>query len=352
LNKQTIWMAEAGTTNFDPFLSVVWECLRAGNHDLPESVPTGIGDIPFNALSGGYAIDKDGRFAAIQWYEPAKDKDELLRIETFFVCPSSTKPRACLRITAPDSIEEIVAPDWWTTTFPGSALTTSHKLPTFLELVSILASKGNVSTSSADMAIALSESEHEKTYFKKLSEDLAEDLRQARARLRNALKLRNEIADANAFQQVEADEQLEITDLSGIPEWAEKNADRIVIHSRAINSSKKSKYQNPAAIYASLELLAGPYREHRSGLITKDEFLSAMAAAGVKIEGSIGATPGKHADSYYVMFEGRRRMLDFHVEKGGGRDERYCMRIYFFWDADLKKAVVGWMPSHLDNTLT
>ena len=31
------------------------------------------------------------------------------------------------------------------------------------------------------------------------------------------------------------------------------------------------------------------------------------------------------------------------------RDRRYGFRLYFFWDEEGQVAVVGWLPSHLDN---
>lgn len=52
------------------------------------------------------------------------------------------------------------------------------------------------------------------------------------------------------------------------------------------------------------------------------------------------------------IVRGRRRMFDLHLAKGGGRDERYCLRIYFFWSAEDRKVVVGWLPSHLSNSLS
>jgi hypothetical protein len=55
---------------------------------------------------------------------------------------------------------------------------------------------------------------------------------------------------------------------------------------------------------------------------------------------------------YNVLYGGRQRQLDQHLRKGGGRDPRYVMRVYFFWDDDQQMAVVGWLPGHLDNTLT
>ena len=40
-----------------------------------------------------------------------------------------------------------------------------------------------------------------------------------------------------------------------------------------------------------------------------------------------------------------RRTLDTHLKFGV--DSRYLIRVYFFWDADTGKVVIGHMPGHL-----
>jgi hypothetical protein len=45
-------------------------------------------------------------------------------------------------------------------------------------------------------------------------------------------------------------------------------------------------------------------------------------------------------------------MLEFHLKKGSDRDERFSLRIYFFWDGDSKRVVVGSLPGHLDTRST
>jgi hypothetical protein len=78
----------------------------------------------------------------------------------------------------------------------------------------------------------------------------------------------------------------------------------------------------------------------------------ALAETGCGLRGSAGmSVAGAEGDSYFVNWSGRRRFLDLHITRGGGRDQRYCMRIYFFWDADSQKVVVGHLPSHLNNSL-
>jgi len=41
-------------------------------------------------------------------------------------------------------------------------------------------------------------------------------------------------------------------------------------------------------------------------------------------------------------------MLECHLKKESDREQRFCLRVYFFWDSDSKKVLIGWLPSHLD----
>lgn len=48
----------------------------------------------------------------------------------------------------------------------------------------------------------------------------------------------------------------------------------------------------------------------------------------------------------------QRAFLQFHVVRGNSREDRYCMRIYYFWDEDTNQVVVGWLPSHFSNRIS
>ncbi|GAB4208285.1 MAG: hypothetical protein Fur0019_13850 [Tibeticola sp.] len=46
------------------------------------------------------------------------------------------------------------------------------------------------------------------------------------------------------------------------------------------------------------------------------------------------------------------RLDDADKQRGHARERTRCFRLYYFWDDDTQCAVVGWLPSHLDNSLT
>ena len=50
-------------------------------------------------------------------------------------------------------------------------------------------------------------------------------------------------------------------------------------------------------------------------------------------------------DDYNVSYEGKTGILDLHIKSGVSSSE--LLRIYFLWDDELKKVVIGYMPGHL-----
>ena len=72
---------------------------------------------------------------------------------------------------------------------------------------------------------------------------------------------------------------------------------------------------------------------------------------GVKVShtGNQG-TLGQWENQYYVHYAGEQKFLGNHLKKGSSKDPSKCLRIYFFWDDETEKVVVGSMTEHLTNT--
>lgn len=348
----TTWLAEADPARFDAFLDVIWNVIRhnAGvSDDLPED---GIGETSGTCWPVGYALDRPLKFAAFRWHQTESvDSTSESQLECFFVQPASTAPQLGLRIRGYGALPAPL-PAWWSQILPApTAPSSGHRFPAFLELVAVLASKGNIATSSAEARDAIIGLEFERDYYKQLSEEQAGTLRRLSARLKDSWRPAEQgQADAEELAALPAESA---PDLSELSVWAQENRHRIAIHPRALNAAKKSAYKNPAAIYRALELLAGPYREYRTGQLDKTAFGVALAQAGVQLTGSVGTTTaGERGAAYFIDWKNRKCFLEFHLVKGGGRDERYFFRIYFFWDDSIKQAVVGWLPGHLNNSLS
>lgn len=143
-----------------------------------------------------------------------------------------------------------------------------------------------------------------------------------------------------------------------VPRWAsEALAGHLVLHPRAQRALKNARYENLDLVLDCLELLAGPFRDMMTGVAgARERYEARREELGVEVSGSITrGRAGEEGDAYFVVWplESQRRVfLEQHVKKGTGFDERRCLRIYFFWDAESQQVVVGWLPSHLRNRMT
>lgn len=129
----------------------------------------------------------------------------------------------------------------------------------------------------------------------------------------------------------------------------------VEVHNRAIQATKKSRYEDIGLIYKALLLLRDGYVPMRrdGGLDKKELFECQCRELGLSEEPTFsGHRWGEEGDEYKIRYSGRPRLLDRHLKKGNTRDERYCFRLYFFWDEDSEQVVVGWLPSHLDTRIT
>lgn len=142
-----------------------------------------------------------------------------------------------------------------------------------------------------------------------------------------------------------------------MPQWVERHlGGRMELLPRAKNALKRALFEDVPLVYSALLLLATDYREMRSGLVRINEFEERCREMGLEFGGSIREErAGEEGDKYFVSYPpgtSVRRMLESHLGRGNSRDERNCLRIYFFWDEENTQVVVGWLPSHLDNQLS
>jgi hypothetical protein len=145
----------------------------------------------------------------------------------------------------------------------------------------------------------------------------------------------------------------EWTSLDRLAAWADANIDRVVVLPRALGEAKKSTYENPDLIHQALELLAVTYTGVKANKVRREALKEGALRLGLFIGGSVDPSrAGMEGDEYFVNFVGRRRFLDQHLGRGTSRDPRYAMRIYFFFDEESGRVVVGWLPSHLSNSLS
>lgn len=341
----------------------MWSSMTMAYAGLDDA-PSGIGEIVVGDAFISYAIDRTESFAAVR-LDARTLEGALLRHEAFFVAPKQngvfTKAKVGGRTVVGAQINVSTVKPFWLEAIQsvsdGEVDMSALKVPSFMDLAAILSSRGQVVIANSDLQADLSDRSYELDYFKQLSMEQADELRQVRAVLRSMTEVMTQQGTINSLdavvQEQLSDRYAEAEDLDWLLSWSEENTERIHVCSRAFQGAKKSLYRQPKHVYDALELLAGPYRDMRNGLISREALREAVGACGVQLRGSTTVTTaGSQGEAYFVNYKGKRRMLDMHLVRGGGRDEQYCMRIYFFWDEEDKKAVVGWLPSHLANSLT
>lgn len=147
------------------------------------------------------------------------------------------------------------------------------------------------------------------------------------------------------------------TSLDTMESWARENLSGFVeIHDRALKAAQKSDFKNIQLVYDALLLMRDYYvpMRRQGGIDLKNTFESRLAALG--LENSKCFAQKNKADSfggeYFVKYQGERRELDWHLKGSNSRDGRIGFRMYYFWDDDTSRVVVGYLPGHLDTDIT
>jgi len=138
--------------------------------------------------------------------------------------------------------------------------------------------------------------------------------------------------------------------LDNLSDWVDTYiSGRVMLLPRALREAKDSRYESPEDIFQALLFLSNEYWRSKAGYCDYALVEHRLAELGMEYGGSIAH--GASAE-YYVTYNGRRRLLEMALKKGTSRDPRYCMRIYLFWDSDIRKTIVGSLPKHLANSIS
>ena len=133
---------------------------------------------------------------------------------------------------------------------------------------------------------------------------------------------------------------------------AQHFADRLTLLPRAVRSLKKAVFENLPLVCDCLKLLAGPYREMKRGEVSRAAFDEACRALGVTLTQSGEFSASRYASEYTVQYGKQRRVLDLHLKRGTSRDAAKCLRVYWFYDEERERVVIGHLPGHLTTSFT
>jgi hypothetical protein len=206
-------------------------------------------------------------------------------------------------------------------------------------------------------------SETERTRWEDYAGELATNLDIANARVFQ-LQAQNEalLAALERQRAGKMPEELDPTTYEEIAPWVERVfLGKLKLHSRAVRSLKNAAYEDPRLVIDGLKMLANEYRDMRIAApndadARRQALEDRLKALGLERTGAITREQaGAFDDEYFVDYpigQRSRQRFEEHLTKGNSREERHCLRIYYFWDPEQKQVVVGSLPGHLRNRLT
>ena len=120
-----------------------------------------------------------------------------------------------------------------------------------------------------------------------------------------------------------------------------------------MRGAKASVYEEPSFVYEALLLLRDQFVAMKRSPSSENKARFETECERLKVENSpVGDAIRTHGEHYTVQYGGRPRLMDWHLKRGDSRERTRCFRLYYFWDDETQSIVVGWLPSHLDNSLT
>ncbi len=160
---------------------------------------------------------------------------------------------------------------------------------------------------------------------------------------------------AEAGDQAPVDRRL--LSYADLEDWSDEVlGDCVYIHQAALKDCRKNGHVSmleriESALVIMRDYMTPARRNHDSGL--RSEAHRKLAELGMKDSGCfVNRDEARNNQSYSVPYDGSTRVMYDHIKFGKGYDNSNQIRIYYFWDDEKKRHVVGKMPSHLRNNLT
>lgn len=124
----------------------------------------------------------------------------------------------------------------------------------------------------------------------------------------------------------------------------------VVVLPKAIRETRRTKNVNIERLHTALVMLRDAYVPMRKGDMEPKAFRSAMRSVRLDEQACFAQTSSILAfEGYEAIWQGRRIVLDRHIKWGIGTQMEKMLRVYFYWDESTHTAVIGHMPTHLDN---
>ena len=107
-------------------------------------------------------------------------------------------------------------------------------------------------------------------------------------------------------------------------------------------------YEDCESLFKALAFLATTYLKSKTGEVPCSNLdVACKQASGFSYDAHQSpVTIGQNPADYHTVWKGRQVPLKEHIGKGTNRESRYTIRVAFFYDADEKAVVVGYIGQH------
>lgn len=145
--------------------------------------------------------------------------------------------------------------------------------------------------------------------------------------------------------------------LSDLEIWAQMHlSGQVELHPKAIKAANASDFQNIELVYDALLMMRDMYVPMRrtGGIDLKNKFEQRLAELGLENSRCFMQEnkARQYGGDYFIRYQGTVCELDWHLKGSNSRDGRLGFRLYYFWDSEMERVVVGHLPGHLKNDIT
>jgi len=160
------------------------------------------------------------------------------------------------------------------------------------------------------------------------------------------------LAEGKANNVVEIPDTLDV-----VENWSRTHlSGQIELHPRAMKALRDSNFKDAAFVYKVLLMMRDYYVPMRriGGIEYKNTFDQKLAELGLENTPCFSQQnkAKQFGGEYFVRYQESKRELDWHLKGSDSRDGRLGFRLYYFWDAETARVVVGYLPGHLSNDIT
>jgi hypothetical protein len=142
------------------------------------------------------------------------------------------------------------------------------------------------------------------------------------------------------------------TKLDEIENWAQMElSGQVELHRRAVKALRDSDFQDVALVRDALLMMRDFYVPMRrsGGNELRNAFNQRLATLGLQNTKCFSQEnrAKNFGGDYFVSYQENSRELDWHLKGSNARDARTGFRLYYFWDDETERVIVGYLPGHL-----